>query len=329
MRAAVQSAPRRGLARPATADLAPCVDCGDVDIPFPAEERRLGVDDPFVRLRFAGRVGAPVVLVLGGISAGRRAADGPEGPGWWRSLVRPGGGVDLDRFRVVAADFFPLSPSRPLDLAPSDYARVFRAALRTAGVDRLHAAVGGSFGGMIALSLARRFPDFVGRLAVLCAAARPSVLGTALREIQRDIVRLAADGGDASAGVALARRLAMTTYRTPEEFHDRFAAADGLRSYLSARGEDYARKMTAARYLTLSAAIDRHDETPEAIGAPAMVVAATSDQLVPIADARDLARRLAGGARLVEVASRYGHDAFLKETAAFAPALDDFLKENA
>lgn len=327
MRAAVPSAPRRGLARPATEPFAPDFAAGDVDIPFPEEEDGLGVGDAFVRLRFAGRRGAPTVLALGGISAGRRVADGADGEGWWRGLVRPGGGVDLDRYAVFGADFFPLAPARPVALAPADYARVFRAALRTAGVGRLHAAVGGSFGGMIALALARLDPGFAGRIAVLCAAARPSVLGAALRGIQRDIVRLAFDAGDGPAGVALARRLAMTTYRTPEEFAARFSAPADIERYLFARGADYATRMSAARYLTLSAAIDRHDETPEAILAPALVVAAVRDQLVPVEEARDLARRLGGGARLVELDSSYGHDAFLKEESLIAPALDAFLKE--
>jgi homoserine O-acetyltransferase len=299
----------------------------DVDIAFPRIGRALGVDDPFVRLRFFGREGASVVLVLGGISADRRVADAEDGEGWWRDLVAAGGGVDLARFQIVGADFFPLQPSAPVALSPGDFADVYAAALKRAGVVRLHAVVGGSFGGMIALALARRHPHFVDRIAVLCAAHRPSPLGGALRRIQRDIIALALEAGDGAAGVALARRLAMTTYRTPEEFEARFADGAALDAYLSARGRDYAARMSAARYATLSAAIDAHCETPEEITTPTLIVAASSDQLVPLAECRDLSRRLAGPARLVELRSPFGHDAFLKESERIAAPLAAYLTE--
>ncbi|MBY0422397.1 MAG: alpha/beta fold hydrolase [Parvularculaceae bacterium] len=322
MLAALHQATRAECARP----LRPCASAVDVDIPFP-DDCFSDVKDPFVRLRFAGTPGAPRVLVLGGISAGRKVSDAEDGPGWWRDLVCPGGGVDLDRYEVVGADFFPLEPEAPLALAPADYAEVFADAIVAAGFARLHAVVGGSFGGMIGLALARRRPEFVGRLAVLCAAHKPSAIGAALRGIQRDILALAAGAGEAERGVALARSLAMTTYRTHAEFEARFANGAALSDYLAARGADYAKSMYWARYVTLSGAIDRHDEEPEAITTPTLIVAATSDQLVPVDDARALARRLAGPARFVELASHYGHDAFLKESAAIAPHLADFLKE--
>lgn len=299
----------------------------DVDVPFPRIDRALGVDDPFVRLRFSGRDGGPVVFVLGGISADRHVADAADGDGWWRDLVAAGGGVDLERFQIVGADFFPLKPSAPVALSPTDFANVYAAALKRAGITRLHAVVGGSFGGMIALALARRHPHFVGRIAVLCAAHRPSPLGGALRRIQRDIIALALQAGDGAAGVALARRLAMTTYRTPEEFEARFADGAALDAYLTARGRDYAARMSAARYATLSAAIDAHDETPEKIATPALIVAASSDQLVPLTECRDLSRRLAGPARLVELSSPFGHDAFLKVSERIAAPLAAFLTE--
>lgn len=326
MLVAASTAPRSSRARPLNR-LAPESDTPfrDVDIAFPELGRRLGIGDPFVRLRLQGREGGPFVFVLGGISADRRVADSSDGQGWWRGLAAKGGGIDLDRYCVVGADFFPLDPQAPLDLTPTDYAEIYVDALTQAGVSSLHAVVGGSFGGMIALALARRRPDFVRRIAVLCAAHRPSPLGGALRRIQRDIIALAGDNG--AAGVDLARRLAMTTYRTPEEFQDRFRDGDALYAYLSARGSDYAAQMSAARYVTLSSAIDAHDEAPEVITTPALIIAATSDQLVPLSDCRDLARRLGGSALLVELASSFGHDAFLKDAACIAPAVSAFLKE--
>lgn len=326
MLVAASAAPRSSRARrPETLAPQSCPGRRDIDIAFPSIGRTLGIDDPFVRLRFAGRPDGPFVFVLGGISADRRAADSDEGEGWWRNLVAPGGGVDLNRYCVVSADFFPIDPATALALSPPDYATIFADALARAGVQSLHAVIGGSFGGMIALALARRHPQFVSRIAVLCAAHRPSPLGGALRRIQRDIIALAGENG--AAGVDLARRLAMTTYRTPTEFETRFADGPALYDYLAARGADYAARMSAARYVTLSSAIDAHDETPEHIATPALIVAATSDQLVPISDCRELARRLCGPAKLFEIDSAYGHDAFLKETARIAPSIAHFLEE--
>jgi homoserine O-acetyltransferase len=302
----------------------------DVEIPIDPDWRgELGgrIGDATVRLRIAGPEAGPVVLALGGISADRFVAAEPTRRGWWADIARVGGGVDLSKFRVVGVDFFPLDPATPSDLTPGDYAQLLRSVLERAGIARLHAFVGSSFGGMIALEMARRHPEFVDRIAVLCASHRASPMSAAWRVIQRRIIEFAIDAGAPEDGVNLARQLAMTTYRTPEEFNGRFNDASDAGGYLAARGADYAGKMSAARYLTLSAAIDRHDLAPEEISTPALVIGANSDRLVPIADVRELASRLAGPVRLETIPSLFGHDAFLKEADRISPSLDEFLKE--
>lgn len=312
---------------------------GDMAVAIPdgwRGERRAKLDGEALQLRFAGNPSGPVILALGGISATRCAAD--EGavsadrrPGWWGGLVRAGGGVDLDRFCVASLDYPPLRPRGAIDLTTADFADLIRLGLEAAGVARLDGALGASFGGMIALALAERHADFVDRIAILCAAHRPSPMAQAQREIQRRILRLGVKTGAAREAVALARGLAMTTYRTPEEFADRFdvrlGSENSAGAYLAARGEAYAAQMTAWRYLALSAAIDRHDVAPEKIRIPALFIAAESDRLAPLADMLALQERYAGRSRLVALPSRYGHDAFLKETAAIAPHLQAFLKE--
>ncbi|MEZ5897526.1 MAG: homoserine O-succinyltransferase [Parvularculaceae bacterium] len=285
------------------------------------------IADKHLKLRFAGPEGAPVVLALGGISGDRFVADEPGKRGWWADFACAGGGIDLDEFQVAGADFAPLAPDEATPLTPGDYADILHAGLVEAGVDHLHAFVGSSFGGMIALEMARRHPDFVGRIAVLCASHRASPMSAAWRVVQRRIIEFSLLAGEGERGVDLARQLAMTTYRTPEEFNSRFKAADEAGSYLAARGADYAGKMSALRYLTLSAAIDRHDVAPEEISTPALVIGANSDRLVPIADVRELAARLAGLVRLETIPSLFGHDAFLKEAERIRPSLDEFLKE--
>ena len=76
----------------------------------------------------------------------------------------------------------------------------------------------------------------------------------------------------------------------------------------------------------MSEAIDLDCVEPGEIRVPTTLVAVVEDQLVPVADMRQLRDRLGGNCRLVEISSLYGHDAFLKETDVlrdvFAQALD-------
>jgi homoserine O-acetyltransferase len=153
-------------------------------------------------------------------------------------------------------------------------------------------------------------------------------MSSAWRAVQAGVIALAQKHGDGAAGVALARQLAMTTYRTPEEFSERFSSRAEVERYLGARGEDYAARMSPARYLTLSAAIDRADEAPHEINAPALFIAAQSDRLVALADVEICVARYRGPARLCAIPSRFGHDAFLKEAAAVNRLLSPFLEES-
>ncbi len=306
----------------------------DIVAPVPPDWRcahGAALEDPAVRARLAGPEGAPVVAVLGGISADRFVAldpsvEGERRKGWWHDLARAGGGVDLARYRVLGIDFAPLRCTEPVAITPADQARLIALAMDAAGIERLHAFVGASYGGMIALAFARAFPERVERLVVISAAHRPHPMATAWRGVQRRILQLAVDAGRPEEGVALARQLAMTTYRTPEEFAERFrpgipdAGEDAeVCGYLKARGLAYAAVASPARFFSLSAAIDRHLEDPAAITTPTLLIGADTDRLVPIEDMRALAAGLAGPSKLIVVSTPYGHDSFLKDVALHAP----------
>jgi homoserine O-acetyltransferase len=134
--------------------------------------------------------------------------------------------------------------------------------------------------------------------------------------------------GDGAGGLRLARALAMATYRTRQEFEQRFdgpAEITGTRAvfpverYLLARGEDYARRYAPGAFMCLSESIDLHRITPESVVVPATLVAVTEDQLVTVDEMRELEGRLAGPRRLYEIHSLFGHDAFLKERGQLAP----------
>lgn len=312
----------------------------DIEIPIPASfrlERGGALADRLVRARLYGAAGAPMVAVLGGISAGRLVADeraSGGGEGWWASLVRPGGGVDPARWRILGMDFAPLSGDEPVAITPADQARLLALAVDEAASEPLHAVVGASYGGMIAQHFAIQFPHLLQRLALLCTAHRPHPMSTAWRDTQRRILAFARRLGEAEEGVAIARALAMTTYRSPEEFAQRFeggadAPDDPMRNvltYLAHHGEAYRRTMPSARFESLSLSIDLHRADPARIAAPTLVVAADSDRLCPPGEARALFDLLPSDKHFAEIGSLYGHDAFLKESGQIEPLIRDCLE---
>ena len=275
--------------------------------------------------RLFGAASGPLVIVAGGISADRFATR------WWPSVVRSGGAVDLDRFRVLAVDWAPGPGPTALTVTTTDQARLLVRLLDALGETRADAFVGASFGGCVGLAFAAAFPERIGQLIVISAACRAHPAATAWRGVQRRILALARDAGREAEGVALARQLAMITYRTPEEFDRRFAGAAPARAgqaypvcdYLIARGEAYAASVEAARWTSLSDALDRHRVRPEAVTCPLTVGAFHGDRLIPLADSRELADRAPNLRRWVEAVSIYGHDAFLKEQAV----VDDLLRQ--
>jgi homoserine O-acetyltransferase/O-succinyltransferase len=270
---------------------------------------------------------APVVAVLGGISATRLVCDDGARAGWWRELAGDGRALDTRRVRVLGWAY-PAPPGALL--STHAHARALADVLDGLGIERLDALVGASYGGMVGLAFALAYPRRLRRLVAIGAAHRSDPLATAWRAIQRRIVRLGLAHGAGRDALVIARALAMTTYRTREELALRFAGpaahADAgdlfpVERYLVARGEDYAARTAPERFLALSEALDRHDVAPARIAVPATLVAVRQDRLVPLALVRELASEYGGPCELHEIDSIYGHDAFLKETAALAPIL--------
>ncbi len=287
---------------------------------------------PELHLRIYGEIGRPIIAVSGGISSGRMVADSDADQGWWREIVCLGGAIDLDKFCVLSFDFLPNSGETARAITTLDQARALAIALDSLKIDQLYSFVGASYGGMTALAFAAAFPDRIERLCVVSAADRPHPAATALRGVQRRIVAFAISHGEEREGVALARQLAMVSYRTPDEFAARFTHKPGVSAgapydvcaYLIARGRAF--DMSAQRYVSLSDSIDRHRVDVSRIHAACLLIAARSDQLVPINQMHTLARELASSS-LIEIDSLFGHDAFLKETDALGPHIKKFLEE--
>jgi homoserine O-acetyltransferase len=287
-----------------------------------------------VRASALGNPANPPVFVLGGISANCFPALQPDGtPGWWPGLTGKGQAIDPQDHYIIGLDFA-ADDSGVIAPSTADQARVLAAALDTIGIDRPLTIVGASYGAMVGLALAASEPARVDRLVVISAGAEPHPASTAARELQRRVVSLGLLAGRGDEALAIARGMAMLTYRTPAEFQVRFdggiaddtplsSSAPG--AYLRARGQAFRSVMSPGRFLSLSASIDRHGVRPEDVSAPCLLIGAKSDQLVFPDQLQRLADGLAGPAELHLLDSLFGHDMFLKEAERIGRIVSQFL----
>ena len=276
-----------------------------------------------------------IVGALGGISAHRTIA-GPDG--WWNELAGPGKAIDPSRAQLVGIDWLEGAVNGAatgrggtdgaVNVATTfDQADHLARELDDREIGRLDVLYGSSFGGNVALCFASRYPERVGRLVIIGAAHRSHPMATALRSLQRRVVLLGLETGRGSDALAIARGIAMTTYRTAEEFRDRFdTRADVLgtfpvEGYLERHGARYVERNTPQRFLGLSLALDLHDVDPASITTPTTLVAFEGDAIAPPWQMAELRDRLGGPAHLTVFPSIYGHDAFLKESAPYGALL--------
>ena len=293
--------------------------------------------------RMSGPEVGPVVVALGGISADRRVVTvSPQEPGWWQGVAGVGKALPAERCRILSFDYLggsgettgPVGASPFPAISSYDQADILLRLLNHLGIKTLHALFGASYGGMVGLTFAEKYPERLARLCVISAADRSNPMATAWRSVQRGIVRFAQQHGDAAGGLKLARALGMATYRSQEEFAARFSASpqrDGDRhvfaveKYLFSRGEEFVQRHRPEAFLALSESIDLHRVDATRIFVPTSAIAIAEDQLVPLADVRAMVARLPN-AQLIELSSVYGHDAFLKENAQLKPLFAGLLE---
>lgn len=299
--------------------------------------RRAGVQRLHLRWRLIGAEGAPVHAVLGGISATRHVAAVAEDEpaGWWQAQVGPGRPFDLARCQVLSFDWLGRDGSLDAPIATQDQADALAVLLDHLGLARLASVVGSSYGAMVALAFAERYPALVERLVVISGGDCADPYAAAWRALQRKVLEL---GQDRPEAVALARQFAMLSYRTPEEFAQRFDAEprwqDGhlrcaAEDYLEAAGARFAAVFSPIALRRLSESIDQHRVDPTRIHTPATVIAVEEDRLVPLPSLRRLALALGGPAEFAVIRSLYGHDAFLKEPEQIARLLSRALAPRA
>jgi homoserine O-acetyltransferase len=276
----------------------------------------------------------------------------PDVDAWWGPLLGPGKALDTTRHAIVAANLLGscYGSSSPAEwrnergevfpeLSPADLARSHIPLLEHLGVSRLALATGGSLGGMVALEWGRLSSIPTDRLVVFAAPAAASPQAIAWNVVQRMAIETdpAWAGGNYGpgegpvAGLEAARALAMITYRSGAEFQARFgrlsSRSEGVfdvEYYLRRQGEKLGLRFDAASYVALTHTMDMHDvgdltaaaqdtalRVSQVIG-----VGIDSDILYLPGEVRDwVSAYQAGGARAEyrEIASLYGHDAFLIE----------------
>jgi homoserine O-acetyltransferase len=286
-------------------------------------------------------------------------------PGWWARMVGPGRPIDTNRHFVICANVIGscMGSTGPASLAPDgqpfamrfpvitirDMVRGLVALLDGLEIARLHAVVGGSMGGMQALSLAANWPDRAARVLVIASTARHSAQNIAFHEVGRQAIM--ADPAWAEGeyyardtkpdnGLAVARMAAHITYLSEagltEKFGRRlqdreakgfnFDAEFQVESYLRYQGSGFTQRFDANSYLYITRAMDYFDIAEEHGGKLANAFAGTqarfclisfdTDWLYPTAESRHIVHALnAAGAKVsfVELSAPHGHDSFLLE----------------
>ncbi|NJD28617.1 MAG: alpha/beta fold hydrolase, partial [Chloroflexi bacterium] len=226
-------------------------------------------------------------------------------------------------------------------VTPRDQARAQWALADAAGIDRLALVTGGSLGGMVALEVALERPARVDHVLPVAAPAATGPLAIAWTHLQVSLIeRLGTEG------LALARQLAMTTYRSEADFDERFGRRtepDGRHavvSYLDHQGRKLVDRFDADTYRVLARAMDAHDigrgrrgivgalATLAEVGARLTGVGIGGDLLYGPEQVRALVDQgVAAGvrARHRELRSTKGHDAFLVEWAQLGGILTEAL----
>jgi homoserine dehydrogenase len=292
---------------------------------------------------------APVVVVVGGITASPfplgdcTAAYTREA--WWPALFGPG--LIDPSSTTVLCPCWPGNGSswRGFDDGPQPALSVLGLAdlvaewLDGIGCQKPVTFVGASLGGMVGVAFAVRHPKRCARLITISGGLRPDGWGTAVRHMQRELVRDAMSRGDVVTGMIRARQLGMLTYRGRTELDVRFGRLlPGLErppvaEYLDHHGRRFAARFPVKTFLLLSEAIDRgsiaHDARAlrtlmEGVTAETIIVGVPGDMLFPWALQVELHRELqAAGAQssLWKLDSEFGHDAFLADQDRLADLL--------
>jgi homoserine O-acetyltransferase/O-succinyltransferase len=296
---------------------------------------------------------APQVVVVHALTGSADAAGD-----WWEPLIGPGRALDTRRIGVIGANLLGgrYGTTGPTTIDPRtgrafgrtfpavstrDQARAQWALLDALGIADVALVVGGSLGGMVALEVALVRPTSVRHVMPIAAPAATGPLAIAWNHIQIELINRLGD-----AGLALARELAMTTYRSDADFEERFGRTtelDGrpsIVSYLDHQGDKLVDRFDGDTYRILAGAMDRHDVgvgrgglgtafAHLALAGVGLTGVGILDDILygprQVHELVALARAAGVAAEYREIRSKKGHDAFLVEWEQLATILGEAL----
>lgn len=297
--------------------------------------------------------------------------------GWWDPFIGPGRALDTDRFFVICVNYLggcygSTGPSSVNPATGKPYGSAFprisvadivdsqMRLLDHLGIRELHAAVGGSLGGMMCLSLATRYPDRVRILA-------PIATGLEVTSLQRiinfeQIFTLEQDpnyrGGDyydgplPESGVCAARMISHKTFVSLHTLENRatseivshseemefYRLTHAIESYMLHQGRKFTKRFDANTYLRVLDAWQTFDligdagkeSYGEVFGVCThqryMVFSIDSDVCFYPEEQQILTNELLKAGvphRRITIHSDKGHDAFLLEPELLTPHLKD------
>jgi homoserine O-acetyltransferase len=338
---------------------------------------------PTIAYETWGRLNAPkdnAVLIFTGLSPSAHAASSPQDPsaGWWEDMIGSGKPLDTDKYHIICVNSLGscFGSTGPASVDPEtgehyrltfpvltveDIAASAAHVLNHLGIDCLHTVIGASMGGMTALSFALNHPDRCQRLLSISSAARALPHAIALRSLQREIIRqdplwqngdYDISGHGPENGMRLARKLGMISYRSGEEWAERFGRERApdfteedtpfgidfeVESYLQTHADRFVGAFDANCYLYLSRAMDLFDGLDHggSLSASfsglkltsAMVIGVRTDSLFPLFQQQELAEALkekVPDVTFTALESIQGHDSFLVDMDRFRPAIASY-----
>lgn len=295
--------------------------------------------------------------------------------GWWNFMVGPGKPIDTSRYFVICSNVLggcqgstgpgSINPAtgRPYNLdfpklTVRDMVKAQALLIDSYGIDRLHAVIGGSMGGMQTLQWVIDYPDRVGRYIALASGARHTAQAIAFNDTGRQAIisdpdwnqgNYEADAGPVH-GLAVARMMAHITYlsdvgmetkfgrkrRNGDKSKEHFEVEFEVESYLRYQGQSFVTRFDPNTYLYLTKALDRFDlhgpesldETLAPVTAPGLVVGFTSDWLYPPQGNREIVEALlrqGKNATYTELSMDFGHDSFLVRNPKLYELIHRFL----
>jgi homoserine O-acetyltransferase len=232
----------------------------------------------------------------------------------------------------------------------ADMVRLQKKLMDHLGIERLLAVAGGSMGGMQALEWAVAYPDHVLAALPIATTARHSAQQIAFNEVGRQAIMADPDWNDGNyygrrppaRGLSVARMVGHITYMSDESMREKFGrrlrAPDQfeVESYLHYRGSQFVDRFDANSYIFITRAMDTYDLTQrgtlpslfENIRTRFLVISFTSDWLYHSYQSLEIVSALRSrncDVAYCNLASNYGHDAFLVEVEEQTALVRGFL----